>query len=249
MAEEGDNAVQALPAPASTPTAGGAIRRILGSNDVLLAIGLATVLATLVLPLPKFLLDILLSCSIAIVLATMLVVLSAKESIELSTFPSLLLLLTLFRLSLNVASTRLILLQGDAGKIIETFGNFVVGGSLVIGLVVFLILVVIQFVVITKGAERISEVAARFTLDAMPGKQMSIDADLNGGLIDAEGARRRRDDIVREAEFYGSMDGASKYVRGDAIAGIIIVLINLLGGVIIGLREGMGVGEATRSPG
>jgi flagellar biosynthesis protein FlhA len=227
--------------------AGGGLNRILAHNDVLLAIGLASVLATLVLPLPTFVLDLLLACSIAIALATLLIVLSAKESIELSTFPSLLLFLTLFRLSLNVASTRLILLQGDAGQIIETFGQFVVGGNLVIGLVVFLILVVIQFVVITKGSERISEVSARFNLDAMPGKQMAIDADLNAGLIGEEDARARREKIVRESEFYGAMDGASKFIRGDAVAGLIITAINLVGGFLVGLTRGLEAGDSVRA--
>ena len=234
-----------LPSPRGNRSAG-LMARILNNSDIVLAIGLVTVLATLILPLPTFLLDLLLTCSIAIALATMLIVLSARESIELSTFPSLLLFLTLFRLSLNVASTRLILLDGDAGRIIETFGNFVVGGNLVIGLVVFLILVIIQFVVITKGAERISEVSARFNLDAMPGKQMAIDADLNAGLIGEDQARQRRDKIVAESEFYGAMDGASKFIRGDAIAGLIITSVNLIGGFVVGLSRGM---DASQSAG
>ena len=217
----------------------GGLHRLLAHNDILFACGLAMVLATLLIPLPTFLLDLLLACSIAIAVGTMIVVLSTRESVELSTFPSLLLFLTLFRLSLNVASTRLILMQGDAGRIIQTFGQFVAGGSLTIGLVVFLILVIIQFIVITKGAERISEVAARFNLDAMPGKQMSIDADLNAGLIHEEDAKHRREKIVRESEFYGAMDGASKFIRGDAIAGLVITAVNLVGGIIIGLTRGM----------
>jgi len=215
------------------------LQRILAQNDIGFAIALASVLATLLIPLPTFLLDLLLSLSIAVAIATIVIVLSAKEAIELSTFPSLLLFVTLFRLSLNVASTRLILLHGDAGQIIQTFGQFVVGGNMVIGLVVFIILVIIQFIVITKGAERISEVAARFNLDAMPGKQMSIDADLNAGLIGEEEARARRTKIVRESEFYGAMDGASKFIRGDAIAGLIIVLVNLIGGMLVGLMRGL----------
>jgi flagellar biosynthesis protein FlhA len=216
-----------------------ALARLVSQNDIVFAAALATVLATLLIPLPTFLLDILLAVSIAVSVATMVIVLSAREAIELSTFPSLLLFVTLFRLSLNVASTRLILIQGDAGQIISTFGHFVVGGSLVIGLVIFLILVIIQFVVITKGAERISEVAARFNLDAMPGKQMSIDADLNAGLIGEDEARARRAKIGRESEFYGAMDGASKFIRGDAIASLIIVLVNLVGGIVVGLMRGM----------
>ncbi|MHC4716345.1 MAG: flagellar biosynthesis protein FlhA, partial [Planctomycetota bacterium] len=222
-------------------------RKLLSHNDIVFALGLAMVLATLLIPLPTFLLDVLLSASVAASLATIIIVLSTRESIELSTFPSLLLAITLFRLSLNVASTRLILLQGDAGDLIDTFGTFVVGGNFVIGLVVFLILVVIQFVVITKGAERISEVAARFNLDAMPGKQMSIDADLNAGLIGEEEARSRRQKIVRESEFYGAMDGASKFIRGDAIAGLIITAINLIGGIIIGMTRGMTAAESVRT--
>jgi len=232
--------------PAATPRkkTRGLLNRMSRNSDVILAVGLATILATLVLPLPTFLLDLLLSFSIAIALSTMLIVLSTRESIELSTFPSLLLFLTLFRLSLNVASTRLILLDGDAGRIIETFGNFVVGGNLVIGLVVFLILVVIQFVVITKGSERISEVSARFNLDAMPGKQMAIDADLNAGLIGEDQARKRRKKIVAESEFYGAMDGASKFIRGDAVAGLIITAVNLIGGFVVGLSRGMEAGDS-----
>jgi len=164
-------------------------------------------------------LDLLLACSISLAIAVLIVTLSSTEPLELSTFPSLLLFTTLFRLSLNVASTRLILLQGDAGKIIQTFGGFVAGGSFVVGMVIFLILVIIQFIVITKGAERISEVSARFTLDAMPGKQMAIDADLNAGVITESQANERRAKIVKESEFYGAMDGASKFIRGDAKAG------------------------------
>ncbi|HDY65607.1 MAG TPA: flagellar biosynthesis protein FlhA [Phycisphaerae bacterium] len=220
------------------------IRWLLANNDFIFALGLGVVLATLLIPLPTAILDILLSCSIAIALATIVVVLSVRESIEFSAFPSLLLFVTLFRLSLNVASTRLILLQADAGRIIETFGEFVVGGNMVIGLVIFLILVVIQFVVITKGSERISEVSARFHLDAMPGKQMAIDADLSSGLIGEDQARDRREKIVQESEFYGSMDGASKFIRGDAIAGLIITAVNLIGGLAVGMGKGMSLGEA-----
>ncbi len=245
MAAEDENT--AASSPLDLPQ--GPLNRLMAHSDVIFAIGVAVVLATLLIPMPTFMLDILLSCSIAVALATLVVVLSARESIELSTFPSLLLFVTLFRLSLNVASTRLILLQGDAGAIIRTFGDMVVGGSLVIGLVVFLILVVIQFVVITKGSERISEVAARFNLDAMPGKQMAIDADLNAGLIGEEDARQRREKIVRESEFYGAMDGASKFVRGDAIAGLIITAINLIGGFAVGMGGGLSAGEAVKTYG
>jgi len=243
MALERDN----LPAGRLTDPDEPALPRIFVHNEVVFAIGVAVVLATLLIPLPTFVLDMLLSCSIAVAIGTMMVVLSARESLELSTFPSLLLLVTLFRLALNVASTRLILLNGDAGRIIGTFGNMVVGGNIIIGLVVFLILVVIQFVVITKGAERISEVAARFNLDAMPGKQMSIDADLNAGLIGEEDARLRREKIVKESEFYGAMDGASKFIRGDAIAGLIITAVNLVGGFAVGMSRGMTTNQSIRT--
>jgi flagellar biosynthesis protein FlhA len=179
--------------------------------------------------------------------SVLIITLTSKEALELSTFPSLLLFVTLFRLSLNVASTRLILLQGSAGKIIQTFGDFVAGGSFVVGVVIFLILVVIQFVVITKGAGRISEVAARFTLDAMPGKQMAIDADLNAGTITEEQAIERRDKIVKEGEFYGAMDGASKFIQGDAKAGLIITAINIVGGVAMGYSRGMTIAGAIKT--
>lgn len=223
------------------------LQRMLRQNDVMLAVAISVVLVTLVIPLPTFLLDLLLAFSIALALATLVIILSAQESIEFSTFPSLLLFVTLFRLSLNVASTRLILLHGDAGDIIRTFGHFVVGGQIVVGLVVFLILVIIQFVVITKGAERISEVAARFNLDAMPGKQMAIDADLNAGLIGEDEARARREKIVKESEFYGAMDGASKFIRGDAVAGLIITAINLVGGFVVGMLRGLSAAESIKT--
>ncbi len=217
------------------------------SSNVILAFGLMTVLATLLIPLPTVMLDMLLACSVSVAVAVLMVTLCSCEPLELSTFPSLLLFVTLFRLSLNVASTRLILLQGDAGKIIQTFGQFVAGGSLVVGMVIFLILVVIQFIVITKGAERISEVSARFTLDAMPGKQMAIDADLNAGLITEEQANKRRKKIVKESEFYGAMDGASKFIRGDAKAGIIITAVNLIGGIAMGYANGMNISQAIKT--
>jgi len=216
-------------------------------SNIIMALGLVAILATLIVPLPTMLLDLLLACSISLATAILIVTLSSREALELSTFPSLLLFTTLFRLSLNVASTRLILLQGDAGKIIQTFGEFVAGGSLVVGLVIFLILVIIQFIVITKGAERISEVSARFTLDAMPGKQMAIDADLNAGIITETQANERRGKIVKESEFYGVMDGASKFIRGDAKAGLIITAINLLGGIAMGYSRGMGVTAAIQT--
>ena len=216
-------------------------------SDIIMAVGLVAVLATLIIPLPTTLLDMLLACSISLAIAVLIVTLSSKEPLELSTFPSLLLFVTLFRLSLNVASTRLILLQGDAGKIIQTFGGFVAGGSFVVGLVIFLILVIIQFIVITKGAERISEVSARFTLDAMPGKQMAIDADLNAGAITESQANERRAKIVKESEFYGAMDGASKFIRGDAKAGLIITAVNIIGGIAMGYSHGMTITNALRT--
>ncbi len=220
----------------------------LGSySNTILAFGLVTVLATLLVRLPTPLLDVLLACSISLAIAVLIVTLSSKEALELSTFPSLLLFVTLFRLSLNVASTRLILLQGNAGKIIQTFGDFVAGGSFVVGVVIFLILVVIQFIVITKGAERISEVAARFTLDAMPGKQMAIDADLNAGIITETQANERRAKIVKESEFYGAMDGASKFIRGDAKAGLIITAVNVIGGIAMGYSRGLPIAAAIRT--
>ncbi|MFA9430909.1 flagellar biosynthesis protein FlhA [Egicoccus sp. AB-alg2] len=200
---------------------------------------------TMVVPIPPVLLDLLLALNLAFALLILLAVLTLRDTLDLSSFPSLILLTTLMRLALNVSSTRLILLDGYAGKVIATFGNFVVGGSIVVGLVVFLILVVIQFVVITNGAGRVAEVGARFALDAMPGKQMAIDADLAAGLIDEREARERRTRIAQESDFYGAMDGASKFVKGDAIAGIVIVVINLIGGLVIGITmAGMSAGEA-----
>ena len=220
---------------------------LVSHSNIILAAGLVAVLATLIVPLPTPLMDMLLACSISLAVAVLIITLSAKEALDLSTFPSLLLFVTLFRLSLNVASTRLILLQGDAGKIIQTFGGFVAGGSFVVGLVIFLILVVIQFIVITKGAERISEVSARFTLDAMPGKQMAIDADLNAGIITEVQANQRRAKIVKESEFYGAMDGASKFIRGDAKAGLIITAVNIVGGIAMGYSRGMTVATAIKT--
>ncbi len=217
-------------------------------SEMGLALAFIGVLVVLVVPLPGPLLDMLLTVNISFALMIMLVTLNASHPLEFSTFPSLLLFGTLFRLSLNVASTRLILLKAEAGKVISAFGNFVVGGSLEVGLVVFMILVVIQFVVITKGATRISEVAARFTLDGLPGKQMAIDAELNAGLIEEHVARSRRSEITREADFYGAMDGASKFIRGDAIAGIVITLVNIVGGIVIGVAQNeMSLGDAAQT--
>ncbi|MEW6611540.1 MAG: flagellar biosynthesis protein FlhA [Pseudomonadota bacterium] len=211
------------------------------------------ILSMMILPLPPFLLDLLFTFSIALSLVILLVSLYTVKALEFAAFPTILLMATLLRLSLNVASTRVVLLHGHtgpdaAGHVIEAFGSFVVGGNYAVGLVVFIILVIINFVVITKGAGRIAEVGARFTLDAMPGKQMAIDADLNAGLIGEDEARRRRAEVAQEADFYGAMDGASKFVRGDAIAGILIMLINVIGGFIIGvLQHGLPVAEAAQN--
>ncbi|MCW2606545.1 MAG: flagellar biosynthesis protein FlhA [Frankiales bacterium] len=199
----------------------------------------------MVVPLPAVLLDLLLAVNLTMAVVILLTAVTAQRALDFSVFPALLLVTTLLRLALNISSTRLILTHGEAGKVIEAFGHVVIGGSLVVGLVVFLILVIVQFIVITAGAGRVSEVAARFTLDAMPGKQMAIDADLNSGLIDDAEAKKRRLDVAREADFFGSMDGASKFVKGDAIAGIIIVAINLIGGFAIGVAQmGLPMGEA-----
>jgi len=213
------------------------LRLLLKHGDLWLITGLFGTVLLLILPIPPGLLDSLLATSIALSLLTLLVILYVRQPSDFSGFPTLLLFLTLFRLSLNVASTRLILLDGYAGRVIEAFGNFVVRGNYVVGLVVFLILVLINFIVITKGAGRIAEVAARFTLDAMPGKQMAIDAELNAGIINEAEARTRRRSVEQEADFYGAMDGASKFVRGDAVAAILITLINVVGGFAIGIAQ------------
>jgi flagellar biosynthesis protein FlhA len=230
-----------------------ALQKVQSHSDTVFAVGLFGLMAIMIMPLPPIALDMLLVCSISISLLVFLLTIYAKRPVEFSIFPTLLLITTVFRLSLNVASTRLILIHGgegeaSAGKVIDAFGRVVVGGNYVVGLVVFIILVVINFVVITKGAGRVAEVAARFTLDAMPGKQMAIDAELNAGHIDEKMAKKRRADVSKEADFYGAMDGASKFIRGDAIAGIIITLVNIVGGIIIGvLQNGMSAGEATRT--
>ncbi|NLB89429.1 MAG: flagellar biosynthesis protein FlhA [Syntrophomonadaceae bacterium] len=223
----------------------GWFEKLLEKSDILLAVIVITIVLMMIIPLKPALIDVLLTFNISFALIILMVAMFNKDALEFSIFPSLLLIMTLFRLALNVSTTRLILLNAEAGQVIEAFGTFVVGGNIVVGFVVFLILVVIQFIVITKGAERVSEVAARFTLDAMPGKQMAIDADLNAGLIDEKTARIRRQKIQDEANFYGAMDGASKFVKGDAIAGIIIVIINIVGGLIIGMvQRGMSLSEA-----
>jgi flagellar biosynthesis protein FlhA len=204
-------------------------------TDLVAALVVVLVVMMLIIPLPPLLLDLFITLNISCALAIVVTTLYVPRALDFSAFPSLLLLTTLFRLAINVSVTRLILLHGDAGHVVEAFGRFVAGGNVVVGLVIFMILVVIQFVVITNGAGRVSEVAARFTLDSMPGKQMAIDADLNAGQITDEEARKRRDEISREADFYGAMDGASKFVKGDAMAAVLITLINLIGGVIIGV--------------
>jgi flagellar biosynthesis protein FlhA len=215
--------------------------------DLVAAGGVVLVVLMMIVPLPPFLLDLFITLNISVALMIVVATLYVPRALDFSSFPSLLLLTTLFRLAINVSVTRLILLHGDAGHVVEAFGSFVVGGNVVVGLVIFLILIVIQFVVITNGAGRVAEVGARFTLDAMPGKQMAIDADLNTGQITDEEARRRRKEISQEADFYGAMDGASKFVKGDAIAGILITGINLLGGIIIGVaQQGMPFGEAAQ---
>lgn len=210
---------------------------LLKNNDVALAIGLVTIIAMMVLPVPAGLLDFLLTLNISFSIIILLVCLYTKEPLDYSSFPTILLIATLFRLGLNVSSTRLILLYGEAGNVINAFGEFVVGGNYVVGFVIFTILVIINFMVITGGATRVAEVAARFTLDAMPGKQLSIDADLNSGLIDDAAAKERRRKLERETNFYGTMDGASKFVKGDATAGIVITVINIIGGFIIGMWQ------------
>jgi flagellar biosynthesis protein FlhA len=222
-------------------------------SDIIVALGLVTILVVMIIPLPSFLLDIFLSMNITLALLILIISLYTLRALDFAIFPSLLLATTLFRLSLNVASTRLILLHGNegpgaAGSVIQSFGQFVVGGNYVVGIVIFVILVIINFMVITKGAGRVAEVAARFTLDAMPGKQMAIDADMNAGLITEDEARVRRREVADEANFHGAMDGASKFVKGDAIAGIIITLINIGAGFVIGvMQQGMDPGTAAQN--
>jgi flagellar biosynthesis protein FlhA len=225
-----------------------ALAKMFGRNTDLVLVSLVMgVLVVLFAPIPPALLDFLILLNFSLALLVLLLTFYAPRPVDFSTFPAVLLIATLFRLSLNVSATRLILSQGDAGRVINAVGEYVVGGNYVIGLIVFLILVVVQYVVVTNGAQRVSEVAARFTLDSMPGQQMSIDADLNMGFIDQDEAKRRRKNLEREAAFYGAMDGASKFVKGDAIAGIVIMLINILGGLVVGvLQQGLPWGEALR---
>jgi flagellar biosynthesis protein FlhA len=230
------------------------LKNLTKNSDLAVAIGLLVVMLVMIVPIPSWVLDGFLALSLALSVIVLLMSVYAKKPLDFSTFPSVLLITTLLRLSLNVASTRNILLDGPtegtaaAGAIIESFGEFVVGGNYAVGIILFIILVIINFIVITKGAGRVAEVSARFTLDAMPGKQMAIDADLNAGLINNEEAKRRRSEIAREADFYGSMDGASKFVRGDAIAGIMITAINIVGGIIIGVaQQDMSFADAART--
>jgi len=231
----------------------GFIAQMQARGDVIVAVSVVSILGVMILPVPPFILDLLLSFSISLSIVILVSAVYIKKPLDLSVFPSILLMTTLYRLSLNIASTRLILLKGNegidaAGQVIKSFGNFVVGGNYAVGFIIFMILVVINFVVITKGSGRIAEVAARFVLDAMPGKQMAIDADLNAGLINEAEARRRRLAVSQEADFYGAMDGASKFVRGDAIAGVIITIINIIGGFAIGtLQQGMPLAEALKT--
>ncbi len=223
-----------------------AIRKLLRHSDLIAAVAVVVVVTMLVVPLPSPLLDLLITVNISAALAVVVATMYLSKALDFAVFPSLLLLTTMFRLAINVSVTRLILSRGDAGSVVHSFGQFVVGGNVVIGLVIFLILVVIQFVVVTNGAGRVAEVAARFTLDAMPGKQMAIDADLNAGLITDEQARSRRAEIAREADFYGAMDGASKFVKGDAMAAVLITAINLIGGIVVGmLQHGLSFSDAT----
>ena len=220
---------------------------LLGADrtDILLALVIVAVIFMMILPLPLPLVDTLIAINMCLAAILLMVAMYIPSPLSFSAFPTVLLVTTLFRVGLSISTTRLILLQADAGHIVETFGNFVVGGNLVVGLVVFMILTIVQFIVITKGAERVAEVGARFSLDAMPGKQMSIDGDMRAGVIDMNEARRRRSVVEKESQLYGAMDGAMKFVKGDAIAGLIIVAVNLLGGLLIGmLQRGMSAGDS-----
>src|SRR3954464_6963113 len=221
-------------------------------SELTIPVAIIGIVLMMVLPLPGFLIDVLLAISLAVSIGVFLIGLFMESPLQFSAFPAVILVATLLRLSLNVATTRLILLKGmeghgAAGRVVETFGKFVVGGNVGVGVVVFLILVVINFVVITKGAGRVAEVAARFALDGMPGKQMAIDADLNAGLMNAEEARQRRRHLEREADFFGAMDGASKFVKGDAVAGLLITAINLIGGLLLGVAAGLDIGTAAET--
>src|SRR5215472_9935537 len=242
-----------MTAPTTPAALFGKISATLRRGEIALALAVVAILVVLILPMPTWLLDISLALSITFSVLILMTALFIQRPLEFSTFPTVLLISTMLRLSLNLASTRLILAHGHegasaAGHVIEAFGNFVMGGNFIIGIIVFTILVMVNFVVITKGSGRIAEVAARFNLDAMPGKQMAIDADLSAGLIDEKEARRRRKQLEDESAFYGAMDGASKFVRGDAIAGLLVVFINIIGGMIVGIaQQGIGFAQAAAS--
>src|SRR5262247_792805 len=217
-------------------------------SDLLLVACVSAMVGMMIVPLPTWLLDILLTINITIAVTLLMVSIYISQATQIASYPTLLLITTLYRLSLDISATRLILLQADAGEVIRAFGMFVVSGNFVVGAVIFLIITLVQFIVITKGAERVAEVSARFTLDAMPGKQMSIDADMRSGKIDFEEASRKRETLTRESQFYGAMDGAMKFVKGDAIAGIIITLVNIIGGLIIGVgMRGMALKDAVQT--
>ena len=221
------------------------LRRIGERKDIMLAILLLAIVFMMVLPLPPVALDILIAINMTISVVLLMMAVYINSPLQFSAFPAVLLITTLFRLALSVSTTRMILLQADAGQIVYTFGNFVVGGNLVVGIVIFLIITIVQFLVITKGSERVAEVSARFSLDAMPGKQMSIDRDMRAGVIDVHEARDRRGVIEKESQMFGSMDGAMKFVKGDAIAGLIIIFVNILGGVTIGVtQKGLSAADA-----
>jgi len=224
------------------------LQSMVSSKDAAMAVGIMIIIGLMIVPLPPLALDFLMAINLAVSIGILLLTLYVKRPMDFSVFPTVLLLVTLFRLGLNISASRLILIEGDAGKVIATFGNLIVGGNYVVGVVVFLMLMIIQFVVITNGAGRVAEVSARFTLDAMPGKQLAIDADLNAGMIDEATARARRREVEAEADFYGAMDGSSKFVRGDAIAAVIVILVNIFGGVIIGVvQRGLPAVEALQS--
>ncbi|MCG8649579.1 MAG: flagellar biosynthesis protein FlhA, partial [Pirellulales bacterium] len=217
-------------------------------SDLFLAALVVSIIAMMILPLPTTLVDLLLATNLGLAVTLLMMSMYINSILAFSTFPSMLLFTTLLRLALNITTSRLILLQADAGEVVTTFGNFVVGGNLIVGMVVFLIITIVQFLVIAKGSERVAEVAARFTLDAMPGKQMSIDADMRAGVIDIDQAKQRRTVVEKENQLYGAMDGAMKFVKGDAIAGMIVIGVNLIGGISVGvLQQGMEVGKALQT--
>ena len=219
--------------------------RIAGRQDIFLALLLLAVIFMMILPLPDFILDTLIAVNMMISVTLLMMAVYIRSPLQFSAFPVVLLVTTLFRLALAVSTTRMILLEADAGQIVETFGEFVVGGNLVVGIVIFLIITVVQFLVITKGAERVAEVSARFSLDAMPGKQMSIDGDMRAGVIDMDEARERRRVVEQESQMFGSMDGAMKFIKGDAIAGLVIICVNIIGGLAIGTgQKGMSAADA-----